>query len=895
MRKLLTLLFITASIYSNAQVICGGSSATLTAGNPQNLGSPSYSLNPGGFSPVNGNQFIVTPPSTTSYTIYTTGTGTSGIVTTSAVVTVTVLPKPQVAPSLTQASCSSTLIGFNIGLTFNPPAPVPSYTILWLSTPGGILSPQQTSVASGVAPGTYEATITAAGGCETIFTFTLDPTPAQAEFTVTPFGVSHSITCTQDTVTMNAIDLNSTYTYTWSSSSSAPVISQSIVLNNTNLGTWTVTGQNPVSNCTKTFTFQLVQNTTPPSSTITPLSQNITCSLSTISTVSMYANPTVNIAHYVTDPVGGTFAANSPTAIYASAGIGTYTHCLVNLENGCQTCKNFTVSSTQGFPTFSLSSPDNFTLGCSTKSIATINIIGAVTNPIAGGPISYTIIGPGTNTAIQTPTLNASPVWTVNTPGTWTVIVLDNTNKCQTRTQRPILQNTAPPNVTSTTSLSILDCDKPSTLLEGFSETPNVSFNWGFVGNPPNVPSFSVIANANFGARTNSLNNTYTLTVTDISSRCINTTVVPIYQNLYEPNVGFSLGSGSLTCANTSIVLTNTSSTSIPPNIPIFNPTGNPVRGDKWFGPSPQLSLSISSTYTAMVPGTYTLIGKDMNNGCTNTATRTIEDFRDFPVLTFINPTKPVPLDCGAAAAQLTVQSVPGNNVTYVWQVPTQASISVQGLPVLAANRVGTYTVTVTNTLNSCVTTETVSVISGSLISDFAIDRETGYAPLTVNFVNNSTSSLGNASITTVWGFGNGIDTTIASTSAPRPIIYKAPGNYSVAMTVRKGECLSTMVKFIDVLIPSKLEVPNVFTPNGDGINDLYFLNVANMAEITFLIFDRWGNLVYELTSTTGNVEWNGRNQLDVDCSEGSYFYVLTAKGGDGEAYDQKGTITLLR
>src|SRR5690606_6054614 len=164
--------------------------------------------------------------------------------------------------------------------------------------------------------------------------------------------------------------------------------------------------------------------------------------------------------------------------------------------------------------------------------------------------------------------LNPVPVFTVNTPGTWTVIVQDNTNGCQTRTQRPILLNTAPPDVSATTSLSILDCDHPSTLLEGFSTLSNVSFNWGFTGNPPNVPSYSVLANANFAARQNSLTNTYTLTVTNLSSRCTNTTVVPIYQNLYLPNVGFSLGSGSITCSNTSIVLTNTSSTGIPPNIP---------------------------------------------------------------------------------------------------------------------------------------------------------------------------------------------------------------------------------------------------------------------------------------------------------------------------------------
>ena len=93
----------------------------------------------------------------------------------------------------------------------------------------------------------------------------------------------------------------------------------------------------------------------------------------------------------------------------------------------------------------------------------------------------------------------------------------------------------------------------------------------------------------------------------------------------------------------------------------------------------------------------------------------------------------------------------------------------------------------------------------------------------------------------------------------------------------------------------SSLVVPNIFSPNGDGINDVYFLTTTNMSEVTFIIHDRWGHLVYELTSRSGNVLWDGKAQTGAEAAEGVYFYTLVGTGSDGDKYDQKGTITLVR
>ncbi len=71
-----------------------------------------------------------------------------------------------------------------------------------------------------------------------------------------------------------------------------------------------------------------------------------------------------------------------------------------------------------------------------------------------------------------------------------------------------------------------------------------------------------------------------------------------------------------------------------------------------------------------------------------------------------------------------------------------------------------------------------------------------------------------------------------------------------------------------------RYELPNAFTPNGDGSNDLYtpFPNWRFIARIDMQIFNRWGNLVFETTDP--EINWDGRSLAGNDVAEGTYFYV---------------------
>lgn len=86
----------------------------------------------------------------------------------------------------------------------------------------------------------------------------------------------------------------------------------------------------------------------------------------------------------------------------------------------------------------------------------------------------------------------------------------------------------------------------------------------------------------------------------------------------------------------------------------------------------------------------------------------------------------------------------------------------------------------------------------------------------------------------------------------------------------------------------------NVFSPNGDGINDYFFVPGSEaLRDFKMQIYNRWGQLVFE--TTNGNLPENGGGWDGGDQPDGTYFYVVTAKRGNGADYVDKGTVTLFK
>lgn len=111
----------------------------------------------------------------------------------------------------------------------------------------------------------------------------------------------------------------------------------------------------------------------------------------------------------------------------------------------------------------------------------------------------------------------------------------------------------------------------------------------------------------------------------------------------------------------------------------------------------------------------------------------------------------------------------------------------------------------------------------------------------------------------------------------------------------QNGACISeTEEVMITVNGACDLEVPNVFTPNGDNSNDYFHLiSVDGMESLTCTILNRWGNEIVNFNEP--NFQWDGTNQSGEAVSDGVYFYTISAKSFSGEEFKKTGFIELKR
>jgi gliding motility-associated-like protein len=105
---------------------------------------------------------------------------------------------------------------------------------------------------------------------------------------------------------------------------------------------------------------------------------------------------------------------------------------------------------------------------------------------------------------------------------------------------------------------------------------------------------------------------------------------------------------------------------------------------------------------------------------------------------------------------------------------------------------------------------------------------------------------------------------------------YDLDGIYSIGLTVvekASGKSISADTTIV-IQTPTALIVPNVFTPNDDGVNDLFKVYYDGITELDITIFSRTGTEVFKFKAPT--IVWDGRTTSGAKASEGIYYYVLT-------------------
>lgn len=197
-----------------------------------------------------------------------------------------------------------------------------------------------------------------------------------------------------------------------------------------------------------------------------------------------------------------------------------------------------------------------------------------------------------------------------------------------------------------------------------------------------------------------------------------------------------------------------------------------------------------------------------------------------------------------------------------------------------------TYNLQVTDSFG-CMSESSFFYQSIHVKADFSVDPDNGPAPLVVTFTDKSVRASKYK-----WEFG---DTTTSELSNPEPHTYNIPGEYSVKLTIESDlHCIDSLRLDKNIVVdPSELHIPNVFTPDGDGLNDNFMFESKSLRDLFVEVFSRSGLKVYSFYGIGDALrEWKGWdgnvNSSSVKASPGVYFYVVRATGWDNLVYKGK-------
>ncbi|RMG63057.1 MAG: PKD domain-containing protein [Bacteroidetes bacterium] len=230
--------------------------------------------------------------------------------------------------------------------------------------------------------------------------------------------------------------------------------------------------------------------------------------------------------------------------------------------------------------------------------------------------------------------------------------------------------------------------------------------------------------------------------------------------------------------------------------------------------------------------------------------------------------------------------STPGT--AYVWDFGDGSPLSNEINPEHTYQQPGTYPVRLTVVgPGGCTATDASRRIqvTDPGMARFIVDLGEDFTALlpdaAVSFINQSTGG-----VQYFWDFGDG-----GFSSALNPIhIYQEAGEYTATLTVTdESGCISQYQLGPIFILDPDLFVPNVFSPNADGVNDRFLVEYRGKEVLNLEIYDRWGRMVHSHVGDPGD-GWDGTTPSGEPAHAGVYYYLLRI----GEA-SYNGSVTLLR
>lgn len=313
------------------------------------------------------------------------------------------------------------------------------------------------------------------------------------------------------------------------------------------------------------------------------------------------------------------------------------------------------------------------------------------------------------------------------------------------------------------------------------------------------------------------------------------------------------------------------------------NTSVNALKFEWDFGDGTTSNLA-SPSHTWNIPGIYTVRMISIDSTRCHPRDTAYATFRLKP--NSIANFDMLPTACSGVAVQMDNLSNP--NAQFTWYFGDEDT-SFQFEPNHIFNNAGNYIVTlIIRDTGTCDVYDTLSKpieILAFPIADFIMDRDSFYYLDNIQFTNQSQNFTD-----VIWYFGNG-DTSILE----NPLYTYAQIHEQTPCIVAYIEgtsCADTFCRDIYINFEPRIGVPNAFTPNGDGINDIVRVEGKGFIEFQFMIFNRWGEKVFE--SRDQNIGWDGIYKGQLQEME-AYAYTVKVRFLDNTRKTLTGNITLLK
>ena len=503
----------------------------------------------------------------------------------------------------------------------------------------------------------------------------------------------------------------------------------------------------------------------------------------------------------------------------------------------------------------------------------------------AGATFAWDFDGGAASSTAQNPTGVC-----FNTAGTYTVtLTVTDANGTDTEIRTDYILVTAAPNAGADGSLTI--CDNTSMFLNTLLSGADASGNWAETTASPSGQFNATTTEFNVSALVaGNYTFTYTVAGTGPCADDVATFTITV-QDCAGPSANISASSLSI-CAGQSI---------------IFNDASSGTNIDTWswsFGGGVPGTANTPGPHnvTFNTPGTFNVLLEVSDD--TGTDDQTIQ----ITVAPFSSPTAALAFSnnpgidgtiCEGDCLTFDNNTSTTGPTTYAWTFtggsPSSSTSSAPG-PVCWINP-GSYTVTLvaTNAFGTSSYSQTVTVLtnptvnaSGSAVinpgDEVTISASTSEGDLTWSA--SPSSQLANL-------------TCVASDCSTADVAPVLTTTYTVTATTDEG-CSASDAVIIAVNAPSggfTVGVPNTFSPNGDGQNDVLYPRSFGdklISEMTFRVYNRYGQLVFESTDPGENYGWDGNFKGEPE-APATFAYILEYTLVDGTRGSMNGNVTLVR